>query len=41
MREGALVQRGSARDLIERPADAFVTRFVRAQRSVLAAGGAE
>jgi osmoprotectant transport system ATP-binding protein len=36
MREGAIVQRGTAEDLIERPADAFVTRFVRAQRPLLA-----
>jgi osmoprotectant transport system ATP-binding protein len=37
MRDGAIVQRGSAQDLVERPADAFVTRFVRAQRPPLAA----
>jgi osmoprotectant transport system ATP-binding protein len=36
MREGAIVQRGTAQDLIERPADEFVTRFVRAQRPSLA-----
>jgi osmoprotectant transport system ATP-binding protein len=36
LREGAIVQRGTAADLIERPADAFVTRFVRAQRPMLA-----
>jgi osmoprotectant transport system ATP-binding protein len=36
MREGTIVQRGTAEDLIERPADAFVTRFVRAQRPSLA-----
>jgi osmoprotectant transport system ATP-binding protein len=32
LREGALVQEGSLSDLLERPADPFVTRFVRAQR---------
>ena len=32
MRDGAIVQRGRARDLVERPADPFVTEFVRAQR---------
>jgi osmoprotectant transport system ATP-binding protein len=36
MREGAIVQRGTAGDLIDRPADAFVSRFVRAQRPALA-----
>ena len=30
LRDGAVVQHGSLRDLIERPADEFVTRFVRA-----------
>jgi osmoprotectant transport system ATP-binding protein len=32
MRDGAIVQRGSLRDLLENPADPFVTRFVNAQR---------
>jgi osmoprotectant transport system ATP-binding protein len=32
MRNGAIVQDGSLRDLRERPADPFVTRFVEAQR---------
>jgi len=32
MRDGAIVQDGSLRDLRERPADPFVTRFVEAQR---------
>ena len=32
MREGRIVQRGTARDLVERPAEPFVTEFVRAQR---------
>jgi osmoprotectant transport system ATP-binding protein len=35
MHEGRIVQRGPLADLIERPADPFVTRFVRAQRSLL------
>jgi osmoprotectant transport system ATP-binding protein len=33
LREGALVQRGTFRELVETPADAFVKRFVEAQRS--------
>ncbi|HKA25043.1 MAG TPA: ATP-binding cassette domain-containing protein [Candidatus Eisenbacteria bacterium] len=37
LRDGHVVQRGSARDLLERPADPFVTEFIRAQR-VLEAG---
>ena len=32
MREGRIIQRGTAQDLVERPADPFVTEFVRAQR---------
>lgn len=36
MREGCIVQRGALPDLIERPADEFVTRFVNAQRHPLA-----
>ena len=32
LRDGRLVQRGSFDDLVSRPADPFVTRFVRAQR---------
>jgi osmoprotectant transport system ATP-binding protein len=39
MREGSIVQRGSPEDLQERPADSFVTAFIRAQRSLH--GGAE
>jgi osmoprotectant transport system ATP-binding protein len=31
LREGAVVQDGAMRDLVENPADEFVTRFVRAQ----------
>jgi osmoprotectant transport system ATP-binding protein len=33
MREGQVVQRGTVKDLVERPADPFVTEFVRAQRT--------
>ena len=33
LREGRIVQRGTARDLVERPAEPFVTEFVRAQRT--------
>jgi len=32
MRAGRIVQRGSLADLLERPADPFVTEFIRAQR---------
>jgi osmoprotectant transport system ATP-binding protein len=32
MREGKIVQRGTISELLERPADEFVQRFVRAQR---------
>jgi osmoprotectant transport system ATP-binding protein len=32
MREGRIAQRGSITDLIERPAEAYVARFVQAQR---------
>jgi osmoprotectant transport system ATP-binding protein len=32
MRDGKIVQRGPLRDLVQRPADPFVTRFVNAQR---------
>jgi len=32
LREGRIVQRGTAQDLAERPAEPFVTEFVRAQR---------
>ena len=35
MREGEIVQTGPFRDLLERPAEPFVERFVRAQRPVL------
>src|SRR5262245_5547451 len=39
LREGRIVQQGSAADLVERPADPFVTRFVNAQRGPLAGAG--
>jgi osmoprotectant transport system ATP-binding protein len=32
MRAGRIVQRGTLGDLLERPADSFVTEFIRAQR---------
>ncbi|HEY3412738.1 MAG TPA: ATP-binding cassette domain-containing protein [Armatimonadota bacterium] len=32
MRDGRIVQRGAVRDLLEQPADPFVTEFIRAQR---------
>jgi len=35
MRDGRVVQRGSAEDLMRRPADPYVTEFVRAQRAPL------
>jgi len=34
IREGEIVQVGTIRDLIEKPADDFVIRFVKAQRSI-------
>ena len=34
MRDGRIIQRGTLRQLVEEPADAFVTRFVSAQRQV-------
>ena len=37
LRDGHVVQRGTARDLLERPADPFVTEFIRAQRVLEAA----
>ncbi|MQA65021.1 MAG: ATP-binding cassette domain-containing protein [Alphaproteobacteria bacterium] len=33
LRDGSVVQRGSTADLMERPADPFVTRFINAQRA--------
>ncbi len=35
LREGRIVQRGAMRELVERPADPFVTRFINAQRGTL------
>lgn len=35
LRNGAIVQRGGFADLVERPAEAFVTQFINAQRSPL------
>jgi osmoprotectant transport system ATP-binding protein len=41
LQSGTICQHGSLRDLVERPADEFVTRFINAQRSPLEAlGGA-
>jgi osmoprotectant transport system ATP-binding protein len=34
LRDGRIVQRGTYRELLDQPADAFVTRFVRAQRGL-------
>jgi osmoprotectant transport system ATP-binding protein len=34
MRDGCVVQRGTLADLVERPADPFVTRFVQAQHGL-------
>ncbi len=39
MREGRIVQRGPFRDLLDAPAEPFVTEFVNAQRSPLEASG--
>jgi osmoprotectant transport system ATP-binding protein len=33
MREGRIIQRGALADLLERPADPYVTQFMRAQRA--------
>ena len=41
MREGKILQVGTLEDFLKRPADAFVTRFVRAQRLSLGVGGEE
>lgn len=37
MRDGTIVQRGSLEEMLRTPADPFVTRFINAQRSPLAA----
>jgi osmoprotectant transport system ATP-binding protein len=39
MRDGRIVQRGAVDDLIERPAEPYVTEFIRAQRAPLRAAG--
>jgi len=39
MRDGQIVQIGAFDDLRDRPADAFVTEFIKAQRSPLDAAG--
>jgi osmoprotectant transport system ATP-binding protein len=42
MREGAVIQRGSLRDLVDNPSDPFVTRFINAQRTAIQVlGGGE
>jgi osmoprotectant transport system ATP-binding protein len=35
LRDGRVVQRGSIEELVDHPADEFVSRFINAQRSVL------
>jgi len=35
MREGRIIQEGEPDDLLQRPADSFVTRFIQAQRNPL------
>ena len=35
MREGRIVQRGTIKELLDRPAEPFVTQFVSAQRQIL------
>ena len=39
MRDGRIVQKGTMQDLLDRPADAFVTEFVNAQRTLHVPGG--
>jgi len=39
LRDGSVVQRGTLDELVSAPADPFITRFIRAQRSPLAALG--
>lgn len=39
LREGAVVQQGTLKELVQSPADPFVTRFINAQRSPLEALG--
>jgi osmoprotectant transport system ATP-binding protein len=40
MRDGRVIQRGTADDLLTRPADAYVSEFIRAQRVPLRAAAA-
>ncbi len=35
MRDGRIVQRGAIKQLIDQPAEPFVTQFVSAQRQIL------
>ena len=35
MRDGAILQQGSVQDLVDSPADPYVTRFINAQRSAI------
>ena len=39
MRGGQILQRGSLRELLEQPADPFITRFIHAQHAPLNATG--
>jgi osmoprotectant transport system ATP-binding protein len=39
LRAGGIVQRGTPAELIERPANEFVLRFIQAQRSLHVADG--
>lgn len=41
LRDGSVVQRGTLDELVSAPADPFITRFISAQRSPLAALGGE
>ena len=41
LRDGAIIQKGAIQDLIERPADPFVRRFIQAQRSPLPIPGGD
>jgi osmoprotectant transport system ATP-binding protein len=35
LREGRIIQQGSIHDLVKNPSEAFVTEFIKAQRSPL------
>ena len=41
LREGEIVQQGSLQELVESPADPFVSRFINAQRTPLEVLGGE